>query len=149
MSSPPAVSYNVVRSRWYFFAIAMFGALAWLGCGLFAMQQESIGSRGLVVGLCLLSQALAGYGWYRSPTGQLRWDGECWHWSGFSDGCTQYVQCIVDLQSRMLVQTHAHDGHTAWLWLAASTGSKTTWQSLRRALVHGESLVQGESFSPL
>lgn len=82
----------------------------------------------------LLAASLAVRGWQRSPSGQLHWDGQQWHWSGFSTTQACRLSLLVDLQRVVLVRLSGEDHPSVWLWLEAAPGN-IHWISLRRAIV--------------
>ena len=68
------------------------------------------------------------------PKGQLRWDGRQWHWSGAPDRMVLSMDCVLDLQSVVLLHIRCNQGKSHWLWLEAGDKPKH-WKALRRAIV--------------
>jgi hypothetical protein len=69
-----------------------------------------------------------------AATGQLRWDGERWYWSGEPDRTVHAMSCILDLQSIMLLHLTCERRTGHWLWLEAGNKPER-WKALRRAVV--------------
>lgn len=113
--------------------------LGLLGVGLnlcFVLLQP-----GLVSALCL-AVALAALGvaalaWRTGATGRLHWDGEHWYWSDGQIHRVDRLQCILDMQRRMLVRIGCEHRVHCWLWLE-SPAMDERWRALRRAVAHSQ-----------
>ena len=102
---------------------------------LWWVQAPALGGRhwaGLVV------MAIAGVcselHWWRSPVGELRWDGQQWHWlcGSVSESLEPPVVCL-DLQRYMLLQVRVGGGRRLWLHLEQGAFPQR-WLDLRRAV---------------
>lgn len=150
MHRPPAVSFQVGRSRWHarvvlagvLLALASLCAMAWAASVEFsawALRVQAI--------LLLLTAASAAWAWHRSPAGILRWDGEHWLWVTSQDTPVSRVRIVLDFQRVVLVSLQGTGRYSLFVWLEqAPGGPPKTWHALRRALVH--STVHGLTPSP-
>lgn len=125
----------VRRSRWQgraLFTVWLFGVGAMLT--FFQYQTVSLFPALAWIVALLFSAGLAVQTWRRAPLGHLQWDGNTWHWSGFSGDapCTAVLQ--MDCQQWLIVSLHQQGVCTVWLWLDGVPGDPG-WQPLRRALV--------------
>lgn len=97
-------------------------------------------------GLLALALALllhAGWRWWKSPVGVLRWTGQEWQllsahlaplaWS--AQVCT--LRWVLDFQTVALVQVGVASGKgtSRWFWLERGAQNLAPWTALRRALV--------------
>src|SRR3954466_15201289 len=103
MHGPPSVTYPVGRSTF----AGRLGALLVLA-GLAACAawtwQASPGWRQLAALATLLAAAgFAFHGWWRSPTGVLRWDGLAWTWEEGGQVAAGRPELALDLQGRLLL----------------------------------------------
>lgn len=136
MHRPPAATWRAMPAG---LAPQAVVALAALACAATLLEGYFMQAWGVTV-LCLLLlllvactlAALRGLG--RMPSGQLRWDGECWHWADGQNHTVTSLVCVLDLQSRMLLRIHCGQRHSLWLWLE-SRGQANPWAALRRAVV--------------
>ncbi len=147
MHLPPAVSYEVVRSRWQFFIACALAILSASAALLFWVQQGS-SARAIALacaaGTC---SPLPFVLWRKAPTGLLYWDGAQWLWPGFSDAPVHHMRLCLDLQSFLLVQIGLAQGETAWLFME-ERDDRARWLALRRALVaRGRAEVNPSHFS--
>ena len=135
MHRAPAVSFSVGRSRWHLGCVVGLGAAS-LGIALvFALNQSfGDGRAAAVLGAALVAPVLALWGWQKSPSGQLRWDGDYWHWSGFAATQSCHLSLLVDFQRVLLVRLSHADQPPVWLWLESAPGN-IHWMPLRRAIV--------------
>lgn len=116
--------------------------LAFWGAGLaltllwFNLAQGVDWRFALASALILLTGLAALRGWKNSPSGQLAWDGEYWHWesasyqSGVAD---QSVSVVADFQRVMLVRMENQAHASMWL-LLEQHAMPERWMDLRRAL---------------
>ena len=133
MHLPPAVSYEVVRSRWHFYALCVLWASAVLVGACFAEVQSHSRLWGMVWLVTAVSAPLSFWAWRRSATGLLQWDGGQWSWSGLGDQAVHSLRVTLDLQAVLMVQLHTRDGKSVWLVLERGT-QPARWLALRRAL---------------
>jgi hypothetical protein len=134
MHRPPAVSFQVVRSRWHLGFILTCSLLCALNLAFWMQVQHSNLSRFLVFAVAGVAFALALRAWWSTPTGRLGWDGESWFWSGFGDVALSRLSVVIDLQWVALVRIRGEDGQSNWLWLE-SRCFDARWLAVRRALV--------------
>jgi hypothetical protein len=134
MHLPPAVSYEVVRSRGHFFMACALGALAIAVAFFFWMQQVSAFRIACLAGLAVLSSIASLLAWRKSPVGLLQWDGARWLWPGFGGSPVQSATVCVDLQNFVLFQLKSAAGKTVWLYLE-ERNDRARWLALRRAMV--------------
>lgn len=91
-------------------------------------------------GFCLLVGVAAAYwGWIRTQTGLLRWDGADWSVE-LPGGATASPPRLVDgltvqfdFQFFLLLRLDSAGGRSQWLWLD-SWSQKRDWHALRRAV---------------
>ncbi len=133
----PPVSYPVGRSLW------VLGML--MGCWVLAASVTAAwwhsaapGHAGpwLGVAALVLSGGCAVWGWLRSPTGVLQWDGQDWQWQsvGYQSPTTvDAPEPVLDLQNLLLVRMHNRAGAPWWVWADAAS-DPLHWLDLRRAL---------------
>lgn len=133
MHSAPAVSVSVARSGWHLRAIVVLGVLAGLAAGALARDLPPMQAL-LVAAAVLVAGATALVGWYRSPSGDLRWDGQHWHWPDFSDTPDCQLTLHFDFQRVMVVSLRGRARRTVWLWLESAPGD-ARWTALRRAVI--------------
>jgi hypothetical protein len=140
MHRPPAVAWDLVPTRWQSRAPAVLVLLAAMAWGGFLLKQ-GWGPFSLTLLLVLIAAAvLATVERGHISKGQLRWDGEHWHWSGEQDRMVRSMACVMDLQSMVLLYIRCDQGKSHWLWLEA--GRKPHhWKALRRAIVASKTLT--------
>lgn len=135
MHRAPAVSFSVGRSRWHLGCVGLLGVTAWITALVFVLTASHRDWRcAAILGAALLAPMLTVRGWQRSPSGQLHWDGQQWHWSGFSTTQACRLSLLLDLQRVMLVRLAGESQPPVWLWLEAAPGN-VQWMPLRRAIV--------------
>ncbi len=139
MHRPPAVSWDVGPARWQgrlLTALAFCAALDWTG--FLVLQGWRTASFFLLL-VVMASVLLAVLASRNTQVGQLRWDGEQWHWSGADDDAVRVLTCVLDLQHMMLLHIRCEQGARHWLWIEASA-QHARWRAMRRAVVAGTSL---------
>jgi toxin CptA len=144
MQRPPAVSFMVSRSIWH----ARLVIVGWfLGVSilfLFFQTQPLQSVLGMALACVALLAGMAAFaGWSRSHEGELKWDGDSWHWAYFEGQEACNLNLHLDFQSVMLVCIDGPQTPKTWLWLEANP-SKPGWSALRRAVVAS----QGNAFDP-
>lgn len=142
MHLPPAVSYDVVRSRWHFYALCMLWGSAVLCAVCFSMVQNHspLAWSGLLA--VVICAPLSFAAWRRAATGLLQWDGARWTWSGFDDAPVRALRISLDLQHVIGLYLRADDGRSVWLFPERGTDS-LRWLALRRALYAHRSAAPG------
>jgi hypothetical protein len=109
----------------------LLAGLVWAGF----VAQQGWGPVSLALLAALLAAAcMAAVAWHNTPNGQIRWDGEQWHWSGAQDRMVRSMACVLDLQSVVLLHIRCDQGKSHWLWLESGDKPKH-WKALRRAIV--------------
>jgi hypothetical protein len=145
MLKAPAVTYPVGRSAlhgWLFGLNSLTGAVA----GWFWRIQASPEPWGqwLYAVVLVLASIAAFRIWWRSPSGNLQWDGQGWRLNVLDRGLCGLVTVHLDLQGFLLLCLHAEDGGRRWLWLERRTDA-INWHALRGAVFS----VRGGSVSGL
>lgn len=140
MHRPPALSFQVGRSRWH--ARALLAAMAlvfitWCVMALSPRAEFPAWGPGLQALLLLLTAAYAAWAWRRSPVGTLRWDGERWFWVSSQELPIVDIHIVFDFQRLVLVSLSGINRSSLFLWLEPADGMPLlAWHALRRALVH-------------
>lgn len=133
MHAAPSVSHPVGRSAFAGRAVALAVLAAAAVAAVFTFL-SSPGWRPLVVWAAVAAcGTAAGLAWWRSPRGELRWDGADWWWAeegGSVSGGRPEI--ALDLQSRLLLRW-AGEGGVRWLWLERASDA-SHWDALRRAV---------------
>jgi toxin CptA len=140
MHRPPAVSFQVGRSRWHVCVLMALVLLAATGLGAMAWHapvEFSWWSVWMQASLLVFAAVCAGRAWLRSPLGILRWDGECWSWEASRQTPLPGLRIVLDFQRVVLVSAQRTGLSPLFLWLEPMYGTPSpAWQALRRALVH-------------
>ena len=144
MHRAPAVRFSVTQSRWHLRAIIAVGLLA-LACAVFFVSAQSaldwrVAALG---GLIPLVLAYALHDWRHAARGILDWDGQQWHWSGFSAAQTCQLSLRMDFQSLALVAIFSEPRKPVYLWLEAAM-DPAHWRALRRAIVSSQRMAGPE-----
>jgi peptidoglycan/LPS O-acetylase OafA/YrhL len=143
MHRPPAVAWDLATTRWQLrvsIALVLLATLVWLGF----LTQQGWGYPSFILLLALLAGVLlAAMAGQNASGGQLRWDGEQWHWTDAQDHAVRTMVCMLDLQVVLLLQVNCDQGTRHWFWLDA--GDKPIqWKALRRAIVASAKVSQDE-----
>ncbi|RFO95526.1 hypothetical protein DIC66_18045 [Rhodoferax lacus] len=147
MHLPPAASWNVGRAPWQRGVQASLGLLGAVAGLYFCFSQRWGVSSWLVLGALCASAASAAMSLFNRPAGQLRWDGERWHWSDADDYAVTRLACVLDLQRFLLLRIDCEQGRGLWLWLQ-SPSMDARWLALRRAVVaSGQAMPRSQSAS--
>jgi hypothetical protein len=88
----------------------------------------------LLVAVCTGAAALLS--WQNRCSGQLGWDGECWHWDTLGDlpkAEESTLSVIVDVQSGLLLLFETAGNTKHWLWVE-QVSQPERWMDLRRAV---------------
>jgi hypothetical protein len=94
------------------------------------------------------SLGLAFWGLRSSAQGQLRWDGEHWHWSAEQDFGVTELSCVLGLQHFLILRMHLDNGVKLWLWLESGSMAEG-WMALRRAVVANKPASEPTAFNSL
>ena len=145
MHRAPAVNFTVKRSRLQARLIGCVGLLTVAILVIFVLEQPVLDFQ---IGVLALSILLAGstayLGWRRAPQGNLRWDGEHWHWSDFEKKMVCRLDLLADFQSVVVVTVTAQGQSPVFLWLE-DTLDAPNWKPLRRAIVSSQAASGGET----
>ena len=131
MYNAPSVAFPVGRS----FLVLAFLGLVWVTgagvtMGLLTGVDLPMDRQATVLVLWLGCGAAAGRAWWRTPAGELRWDGKDWTWTG---GIIRIERVALDTQSALLLRWHDTGGRRGWLLLERRLGPPR-WGDLRRAV---------------
>lgn len=137
MHRPPAVSHTVGRSSWHLGVIAALSGVALLSAALLASSNSLPALRWSVFPVVACCMAWVLFGWARSASGKLQWDGQHWLWSGFADAPVHQAQLILDFQGLLLLKVTNEMGDVAWLWLQGRMNN-AHWLAVRRAVVFSQ-----------
>jgi len=130
MHGAPSVSYPVGRCRFAALALAaiwLLGGAALAGWHLYAATSAWRQVLGLSVWLA--AGGWAALAWWRSPRGELSWDGAHWR---FAQESAAPPRAALDLQQLMLLELGSGPGRR-WLWVERSS-APSYWDALRRAV---------------
>ena len=132
MHGAPSVIYPVGRSR--FAGVALLMAWTAGAAGLLAWRVQ-VDARAFTVFVASAAVLLPGvaalWGWLRSPTGTLAWDGTGWTWTaGPATSEAGVPEVVLDFQRWILVRWSGEGSR--WLWLERT--DRAPWASLRRAV---------------
>jgi hypothetical protein len=146
MHSAPAVSFPVGPSRAAQLLLSAIWLAGAIGAGFAA--RDDFGGRAL---LLLTSVLLAGgvawrFGGHRQ-VGLLRFDGQCWSWSGRTPQAAARAQAGLDLQALMLVRLVEPGRPPCWLWLERRA-DPSRWADLRRAVYSRAPTTAPDGMSP-
>ena len=133
MHAAPSVRHPVGRSAFAGRAVALAVLAAAVAADVVTFQ-SSPGWRPVAVWAALAAcGAVAGLAWWRSPGGELRWDGADWWWAEEGGKVSAgRPEIALDLQSRRLLRW-AGEGGVRWLWRARASDA-SHWDALRRAV---------------
>jgi hypothetical protein len=144
MHRAPAVNFLVSRSRWHLGLVVLTSLFALATAVAFLSTSHELDWRSEALAVtAVVCSAWAFRGWQKSPSGSLRWDGQCWYWSLFADGQACQLALVADLQRVMLVVLRHDTQRTLWLWLEPFPGD-VRWLPLRRAVVSSQVRVEDE-----
>jgi hypothetical protein len=149
MHRPPAVAWDLGPTLWQNRILTGLALLASLvSLGFLVEQGWGLSSFILLVAL-LVGCLLAAMARHNAHQGQLRWDGEQWHWIGAQGVALRTMVCMVDLQVTLLLQVTSDQGKRHWFWL--DSGDKPAqWRAMRRAIVASTSVSHdGISAEPI
>lgn len=99
----------------------------------------------LAVGALALSGLIGFIGLRSTPTGQLVWDGQHWHWesTAYQAGIAeQEVLVAADFQNIVLLRIKNHANASLWLW-AERSALPERWLDLRRAIYSPQRISAG------
>lgn len=135
-SAPPVV-YPLGRSRFQ----AGFLICLWLaGCAAlclwFYSGEITLWRMLSMAAMIVLAGVIAVLGWKKTPAGQLRWDGQVWHWE--SDSCQDnafewHLSVVVDFQYLLLLRMESQMHSSICLWCDRHAFAPL-WLDFRRAI---------------
>lgn len=135
MHSAPSVSFPVGRSRFHGRLTLLLVLLGGAVCAYWGYAMGPTDGRAvLALGIWSLTSVVALVGWYRTPAGVLRWDGQNWSFESARGVMPGQVLQRLDLQTCVLLEFRAETARAQWLWLEKSVETPR-WEALRRALV--------------
>jgi toxin CptA len=134
MHLPPAAAWTAGATRWQRGVVAILALLGLLIAYSFGAKQGWAASTAWLSLILVACTVFSTLGLRQPVTGQLRWDGEQWHWSGLAEHTVTKIRCVLDLQRLLLLQVHCDQGASLWLWMECSTRD-AAWMAFRRALV--------------
>ena len=144
MHRAPAVSISTASSRWHLRCIV---ALLFVGIVALAsfliFQPQAHWQTAQIVAVVALAAVIALTAWAKVPKTSLRWDGQHWYWSGFSDSVACQLTLRLDWGDGLLVLLRSNSGQRAWVWLESSADA-VAWCALRRAIVSSQGNWHGE-----
>lgn len=86
--------------------------------------------------LAMCAGTTAFVNWRASCSGQLTWDGECWHWDAVGDLSSSEestLSVIADVQSALLLLFETPGSPRRWLWIER-VSQPERWMDMRRAV---------------
>lgn len=86
--------------------------------------------------------------WRTCCSGQLTWDGECWHWDTLGDLSSTdefTLAVVVDAQSALLLLLEKPGNTRYWFWIER-VSQPERWMDMRRAVY--SSRREPASFAP-
>lgn len=148
MHRPPAAAWTAGAGRWQRGMLLALTAIAVLEAGFFAARTGWGPSAILLLAVMGGSLTVSFLALRSSAQGQLRWDGEHWHWSAEQDLGVTEVSCVLDLQHLLILRIHLDNGIKLWLWLE-SRRMDVGWMALRRAVVASQAPSEAAAFNSL
>lgn len=151
MHHAPAVSYPVGRSRFHGLLVLTVIMVSGVTLTAWIVQADAVLSRhvaGAVLGL--LTAAAALQQWWRSPAGNLSWDGQDWHWTSGGEPQLVAVDVVLDGQTVLLLCLRTPRRQSHWVWPERRL-APPRWLALRRAVFaapSGQSRRQREAVLP-
>ena len=149
MHLPPAAQWRLGRGRAHAVLLVLAAAIHLLLL-VFLWGQVAPAAWWGLLALALALVLHAGWRWWKSPVGVLRWTGREWHW--MQAGSMQEVQVcalrwVLDLQTVALVHARPEggSGSSRWLWLERGAQSAAAWTALRRALLASATNTEQET----
>jgi toxin CptA len=134
MHAAPSVSFPVGRSAFAGRALAVLSLLGAVAIVGWCLQADAPGWRhAAAIGALVACDILAAIGWWRSPQGELRWDGLAWQWDEGGRVFAGRPELALDLQARLLVRWRGQGSAARWLSLERKS-APSHWDALRRAL---------------
>ena len=142
MRHAPPADVPIASGRLERMLIALCHALA-LGAGAYALTPALLGADmplWLLLVVAGLAAAIGTWAW-QSVGGQLRWDGQQWHWlaTSLTAGPTQALTNLhvqIDLGSWVLLRWRADESARRYTWACLHAGDAgPRWHGMRVALV--------------
>lgn len=143
MHLPPAAQWRLGRGRAHAVLLVLAAAIHLLLLFFLWGQVAPAAWWGLLA-LALALVLHAGWRWWKSPVGVLRWTGREWHWMP-APVCA--LRWVLDLQTVALVRARPEggSGSSRWLWLERGAQSAAAWTALRRALLASATNTEQET----
>jgi hypothetical protein len=130
------------RSRFQGWLIALIGMIGGVTGWLWHQQPAVTGWRhGLFATLLICACINALHSWYRSPQGELCWDGQAWRWTSVGASVGGTVTAHLDFQNFLILSLRTMTGKRLWLWPERQT-HVARWDDLRRAVFFKSSPIQ-------
>ena len=149
MHLPPAAQWRLGRGRAHATLLILAAATHLLLLSFLWSQVAPAAWWGLLA-LSLAILLNAGWRWWKSPAGVLRWTGREWHWLQATTVQVCALRWVLDLQTVALVHAGPEDGAgtNRWLWLERGAQSPLAWMALRRALLASASATSAGQETP-
>jgi hypothetical protein len=149
MHLPPAAQWRLGRGRVHAVLLVLAAAIHLLLLVLLWGQVAPAAWWGLLA-LALALVLHAGWRWWNSPVGVLRWTGREWHWMPaleVPEAPVCALRWALDLQTVALVHARPEggSGSSRWLWLERGAQSAAAWTALRRALLASATNTEQET----
>ncbi|NCN70098.1 MAG: hypothetical protein GW928_08105 [Rhodoferax sp.] len=147
MHNAPAVTYPVGRSHVQASLLGVLMVCEILALLVWFVSVDTIGWLQVAAcGLVALVCAFAWVFWWRTPQGQLSWNGSVWGWSWGTGSGQVKPELILDFQAAMCLRlVDLQSSRMSWVWPERRT-CPTRWRALRRAL-HDSSGFKGPDTS--
>lgn len=106
---------------------------------------DALAWTGLALLFCMIF-LMAVRQWWRTPGGNLAWDGSAWRWSLWSLDESCQVQWAIALPGLSVLRLSSGNGDVQYLLTVPAGERQAQWLALRRALVaHGQ---RGHGLAP-
>ena len=134
MHRAPAVTYPVGRSVSYGWLLGLSTVIGVAAGILWSLQAAPGLWLQLLYTAVLLLCSLTAFGvWWRSPRGNLQWDGHAWTFNTPNRSFSGPVTVHLDLQWCLLLRMCVQGDSRRWLWLESGKDA-LAWHALRRAV---------------
>lgn len=135
MHSAPAVSFPVGRSRFQGSLVGVLIMCCVLTVTAWSLQADALGWRHWVaVSACWATSVWAVWHEWRTPKGNLAWDGGAWYWAVDAQSLTVVPEVVIDFQHLVLLRLRDPVGtFVTWVWVARAF-NPLRWVALRRAI---------------
>jgi hypothetical protein len=135
MHLPPPAQWRLGRSKAHAAILALLALLQGFSLFLLWNSAEPAAWWGLLA-LALALSLHAGWRWWNSPAGTLRWTGSEWHVMQAQTMQVCSLRWVFDGQAAVLVHSDCAVtlGSKRWFWLERGAQSGPGWTALRRAI---------------